>query len=142
VDCERTITYLCDGLYDDGDTIYYALEGLADDASSGAINVASVASVSKLRFDGFFDHAAADYIAGITRRTPNQDTDKLVSDCLGGIQCKPLLQSDLQWLGESGGAMGDLHLSSGSLARDREEGQARIQRLAERISSEFGFEPP
>ena len=138
VDCERTITYMCDGLYEDGDLVYRALQTLAGDTNSGAISIASVASVSKLRFDGFFDHAAADYLAGIARGRTNPDTDRLIDENYCGIECKPLNEKDLEWLGSSEDDIGTLNLSSGSLARDREEGRARIHRLIIRISEAFG----
>ena len=138
VDCERTITYMCDGLYEDGDLVYRALQTLAGDTNSGAISIASVASVSKLRFDGFFDHAAADYLAGIARGRTNADTDRLIDENYCGIECKPLNEKDLEWLGSSEDDIGTLNLSSGSLALDREEGRARIHRLINRISEAFG----
>ena len=138
VDCERTITYVCDGLYEDGDPLHRALRALADETNCGTIHVASVASVSKLRFDGFFDHAAADYLAGIARGRPNPDTFVLIDEKCCEIKCKQLLENDLEWLGSSEDEIGTLNLSSGSLARDREEGRARIDRLTKRISEEFG----
>ena len=137
VDCERAITYMCDGLYEDGDPVYRALQSLAGDTNSGAISIASVASVSKLRFDGFFDHAAADYLAGIARGKTNPDTDRLIDEDYCGIKCKPLNEKDLEWLGLSEDETENMDISSGSLARDREEGRARIHRLTQRISEEL-----
>ena len=138
VDCERTITYMCDGLYEDGDPVYRALQSLAGDTNSGAISIASVASVSKLRFDGFFDHAAADYLASIARGRPNQNADGLIDEKYCGIECKPLNEKDLEWLGSTEDEMETMNISSGSLARDREEGRARIHRLTQRIVEAFG----
>ena len=138
VDCERTIAYLCDGLYEQGDPIYLNLRGLAKDTASGAISVASVASVSKLRFDGFFDHAAADYLAGIARGRPNQNSDYLIDERLHRMISNRLQAGDLEWLSCSEDDIKHLNTSSGSRARDREEGQARIDRLAKRISGEYG----
>ena len=141
VDCERAISYLCDGLYEDGDMIFRTLQSLANHTKSGVLSVASVASVSKLRFDGFFDHAAADYMAGIARGRSNQDSDSLIDGEYHRLQCPKLQEDDLNWLGASEDKIGTLNISSGSLARDREEGRARIDRLAKRISSQFDIDP-
>eukprot|EP00563_Minutocellus_polymorphus_P018681 CAMPEP_0197724802 /NCGR_PEP_ID=MMETSP1434-20131217/6575_1 /TAXON_ID=265543 /ORGANISM="Minutocellus polymorphus, Strain CCMP3303" /LENGTH=347 /DNA_ID=CAMNT_0043310199 /DNA_START=1 /DNA_END=1041 /DNA_ORIENTATION=+ len=99
IDCERTIAYLCDGLYEEGDPINRALQSLLGETESNFIRVASVASVSKLRFDGFFDHALADYIAGLVRGRPNPDADVLIHEDMKQLECKRLHDTDLEWLG-------------------------------------------
>ena len=141
VDCERTITYLCDGLYEDNDPISRALQDLSDATKSNYIFVASVSSVSKLRFDGFFDHASADYIAGLVRGRRNTDASNLLYDGENPIKCMRLRNTDLEWLGSSEDEIEKENLSSGSLARDREEGRLRIDRLTERISADYAANP-
>ena len=139
VDCERTIAYLCDGLYEDNDPISRALQSLSDATKSNCIFVASVSSVSKLRFDGFFDHASADHIAGLVRGRPNTDASNIYYG-EKPIKCMRLRSTDLEWLGSSEDEM-EKDNSSGSLARDREEGRLRIDRLTERISADYAANP-
>jgi len=141
IDCERTIAYLCGGLYEEGDPLSRALQSLSGETESNFISVASVASVSKLRFDGFFDHASADYIAGLVRGRSNPDADVLIDEDIKQLECKRLQDTDLEWLCASEDEIDKDHLSSGSLARDREEGRARIDRLTGRISSDLRFDP-
>jgi len=141
VDCERTIAYLCDGLYEDNDPISRALQSLSGATKSNCIFVASVSSVSKLRFDGFFDHASADYIAGLVRGRRNTDASTLFYDGENPIKCMRLRDTDLEWLGLSEDEIEKENLSSGSLARDREEGRVRIDRLTERISVDYAANP-
>jgi hypothetical protein len=97
--------------------------------------------VSKLRFDGFFDHALADYIAGLARGRPNADASNLTFGGVNPLKCAHLRNTDLEWLGSSEDGIEKENISSGSLARDREEGRLRIDRLTVRISHDLTVGP-
>ena len=155
LDCERSLNYLCDGLYDGGDALGRALEALTDDTSNGAISVAAVASVSKSRYDGFFDHAVADYIAGLARGRPNSSTSDSSAE---EKRCPALNECDLQWLASSdvktdyastdpnsrtsntvsSAAVMTVGEKLTAISQSREEGKLRIDRLLERIEKELG----
>ena len=52
-----------------------------------------------------------------------------------------LRNTDLEWLGSSEDGIEKENISSGSLARDRDEGRLRIVRLAVRTSADFAVDP-
>ena len=57
------------------------------------------------------------------------------------MKCMRLRNTDLEWLGSSEDGIEKENISSGSLARDRDEGRLRIDRLAVRTSADFAVDP-